>query len=341
MNSRSEIILVCFLGWLTALSGCAEQSTPPVRDGDPGGPIVHTAENGPVRMTITVSKGEITLAERFRLTVEVIAAVGVDLEMPRLDGRTGDLAIRDYREYPAELFKGRQRRRQEYRLDVFLAGRYTIPEMTTRFVDLRAGRDVLAETEVTVNEFTVTVKSAVEGELDASAFRDIKGPVSLPVDRTWAWAWWTSGGLAGVVVLVVVVVWALRRSVREAAETVIPPHEWAFDQLRRLMDERLVERGLVNEFYFRLSMIVRRYIERQYDLMAPERTTEEFILEVQAGVKLPGEYRGTVGSFLKACDMVKFAQHVPRAEEVNEALTTACDFVGGSSESEWQRVTAA
>ena len=100
---------------------------PSVRDGDPNGPIVQTAENGPVRMTITVSKGEITLAERFRLTVEVIAARGVNVEMPRLDGRTGDLAIRDYREYPPELFKGRQRLRQEYRLDVFLAGQYTIP----------------------------------------------------------------------------------------------------------------------------------------------------------------------------------------------------------------------
>ena len=119
------------------------------------------------------------------------------------------------------------------------------------------------------------------------------------------------------------------------------PHEWAFDQLQSLINERLVERGLVPEFYFRLSMIVRRYIKRQFDLMASERTTEEFMREAQRSLKLPGGYRTTVYSFLQACDRVKYAQHVPESDEIIEAMDAARDLVARSVEGESCQVTAA
>jgi hypothetical protein len=57
-------------------------------------------------MSIAVNKREITLVERFKLTVEVVAARGVDVEMPRFAERVSGLAIRDHCEYPAESFEG-------------------------------------------------------------------------------------------------------------------------------------------------------------------------------------------------------------------------------------------
>ena len=119
------------------------------------------------------------------------------------------------------------------------------------------------------------------------------------------------------------------------------PHEWAFDQLQSLIDEQLVERGLVPEFYFRLSMIVRRYLERRFDLMAREQTTEEFMREAQRSLKLPDGCRTTVYSFLQACDMVKFARHAPQDDEIIEAINAARDFVARSAEDEGRQVTAA
>lgn len=341
MSCRSGTILACVLTCSATLAGCGDKTAPPEQNGGVAGPIVQTAEHGPVRMTITLNQSEITLAERFRLRVEIVAKHGIDVAMPQFDERVADLAIRDRQEYPVEPFEGGWRQRQEYVLDAFLSGQYTIPEMTATFVDRRAGEDSLGEMELSVDEFTVRVTSRLEGEPDPTAFRDIKGPVQLPTDRTWLWVWWTGGGLSGVVALMIVVISVLRRRGRELPQTVLSPHLWALGQLRNLINEQLVERGLVHEFYFRLSMIVRRYIERRFDLRAPRQTTEEFIVEAQDSRRLPYEYCGTVADLLIACDTVKYAQHAPQAEEISGAIDTACDFVAQSAEIESQQVTAA
>lgn len=330
---------MCTFGCSAVVPGCGDENAPGEENRVRAGSFVQTAERGPVRMTIALDRLEITPAERFKLTVEVVAARGINVEMPRLGDRMSGLTIRDHCEYPDESYEGRWRRRREYRLDAFLPGEYTIPKMTATFVDGRAGDDAPAEAEVTVNEFIVVVVSQAEGKLDPLVFRNIKGPVPLSSDR--AWAWGSGGGLAGAAVVTLVVLWVLRHRSREVPEKMISAHEWALRQLQGLVDDQLVERGLVDEFYFRLSMIIRRYVERRFGVRALNRTTDEFMLETQGGPTLSLDYHGTVGNFLRACDMVKFARHAPQAEEINEALKKARDFVDQSAENESQWMTAA
>ena len=185
---------------------------------------------------------------------------------------------------------------------------------------------------MTTDEFILTVTSLVEGEFDPRVFRDVKGPVGLPADRTWAWAWWTGGVLVGTLLLIAAMVMLVRRIGREPPEVIIPAHEWAFEQLKLLIDEELVEGGMVHEFYYRLSMIVRQYIELRFDLTAPEWTTQEFLVEVQRSLKLPVEYRSNLGNFLTACDEVKYALYEPASDEIETAFNAARDFVDHSAE---------
>jgi len=294
-------------------------------------PIVKTAERGPVKLTVSVDKNEISLADRLELTIEAEAADGVDVEMPQFGEQMDAFAIRDFRDYPAEAIDGGRLWRQTYELDVFVSGEYPVPEMTARFVDRRDEDDVI-EGEVTTEGFTVKVASLPEGEFDPTQFRDVKGPVELPIERTWLWVWWTIGGLVAVGVLAMGLVWFVRRLRREPPEVVIPAHEWAYDELQKLLDEQLIERGLVHEFYFRLSMIVRVYIERRFNLMAPEWTTQEFLIETQRSELLPYEHRSRLGEFLQACDMVKFALHRPGNVEIEQAFDAARDFVSETAE---------
>ncbi|MDY7110088.1 MAG: hypothetical protein SYC29_15765, partial [Planctomycetota bacterium] len=105
------------------------------------------------------------------------------------------------------------------------------------------------------------------------------------------------------------------------------PHVWAMSQLEALADERLPEQRRFHEFYFRLSDIVRQYIERRFGLRAPERTTEEFLRETRDDPLLSAEQKDLLAGFLRAADMVKFARHEPEAEECEAASIAARGFV--------------
>lgn len=150
--------------------------------------------------------------------------------------------------------------------------------------------------------------------------RDIKGLVPLP--HGWWWLW-----LLLAVVAAAVAFWLWRRRQQPGVSVFVPPpltpFEVAIRELRRLRDEN----PPVEEFYTRLSDIVRQYLEGQMGLHAPERTTEEFLFEVSRDHSLSAEHRELLGAFLQEADLVKFAKFQPGAEDKERALEAAEKFV--------------
>jgi hypothetical protein len=145
--------------------------------------------------------------------------------------------------------------------------------------------------------------------------RDIKGVV--PVPHGWWWLW-----IGLLMVLALVATWRWRRRKPTIAhETVaLPtPYEIAMRALQQLR----AENAPVEVFYTRLSDIVRRYIEGQFGLRAPERTTEEFLAEAT----LPAQHMALLGAFLRESDLVKFARHQPGRGDQERAFSAAAKFV--------------
>lgn len=146
--------------------------------------------------------------------------------------------------------------------------------------------------------------------------RDIKGLVPVPL----AWGWIAL--IVVVLVLVGVIVWWSRRKKPVATgETPVQrtPAELALAALATLKEQNLP----VEVFYTRVSDIIRQFIEGQFGLHAPERTTEEFLVEA----KLPAESMTLLGAFLQECDLVKFARHRPGKEDRERAFGAAEKFV--------------
>ncbi|MFH0982443.1 MAG: hypothetical protein V2A79_13025 [Planctomycetota bacterium] len=336
------VLCVCL-----GLAGCG-RSTPDAsgnaNSADEVKPIVKTAEVGPVKMTVRADKDRITIAERLQLAIEVIAANGVDVEMAEPGERLNEFQIRSFTNRPAEPVEGGRRWTQTYDLDIFLSGQYSIPELESRFIDRReesprrsggaASQPVdglespshTREGTIHTEPFTIEVTSLLEGAFDPAQFRDIKGPVELPSEASRRWSAWAAGaamvaaaGVAGVML------W--RRRGRAERLSAVDPHEWAFDQLRLLIDAKLAEQGQVHEFYFRLSHIVRVYIELRFGLMAPERTTEEFLVEVRHSDALRADHKMLLGDFLQSCDRVKFALYEPTTAEIETAFDAARLFI--------------
>ena len=158
--------------------------------------------------------------------------------------------------------------------------------------------------------------------------RDIKGLV--PVPHSWWWVWVA----LGVLLAIVLVIWLARRRQppEPTGETPVPlsPSEIALAALARLREEN----PAVEEFYTRLSDIVRQYLEGQFGLRAPERTTEEFLYEVSRDDTLSQEHKNLLGSFLQESDLVKFARFRPGTEDRQRAFAAAEKFIRESSSAE-------
>ena len=113
--------------------------------------------------------------------------------------------------------------------------------------------------------------------------------------------------------LVAVLYRLINRRRRVPAVAPRPVHEVALEALAKLHAARLLEAGRHEEFYVRLSDIVRTYLEARFHLRAPEMTTEEFLQAAQRDPQLTPPQRSLLGTFLSEADLVKFARYVPAA----------------------------
>lgn len=156
--------------------------------------------------------------------------------------------------------------------------------------------------------------------------RDIRGPVDVPPDLTWLWI------ALGVLALAVLAWLAWRKWFRPKAKPpALPPLVPAY---RAALDELQAALALIHEpepFCTRVSQIIRVYLERQFELHAPERTTEEFLHELQAAPVLNVAQKGSLEHFLERCDLVKFARYEPAETELRDLHEAALRLVEETS----------
>jgi len=72
---------------------------------------------------------------------------------------------------------------------------------------------------------------------------------------------------------------------------------------------------------------VRSYVERRFDIRAPELTTEEFLQVATARPEVDDDHRALLSEFLDRCDRVKFAGYRPESTESLATLDTARRFI--------------
>ena len=151
--------------------------------------------------------------------------------------------------------------------------------------------------------------------------RDIKPPVEIP--SGWIWLW---SSLAAVVIAFLLILawrhWQKRRRLMAIAP-VIPAHIRAKQKLQ----EALALLGQPREFCILVSDTIRWYLEERFDFHAPERTTEEFLYELQNTELLTRDQKESLGEFLKRCDLVKFAKYEPREPELRGLHDSALRLV--------------
>lgn len=106
----------------------------------------------------------------------------------------------------------------------------------------------------------------------------------------------------------------------------IPPHIQALKDLNELERQKLWQKGLVKEYYSKLSDIIRIYLERRFNFLAMESTTNE-IMEYFTKSISSAEITKQLRDLLELSDLVKFAKMIPEVEENSKMLDYARNIV--------------
>jgi hypothetical protein len=103
----------------------------------------------------------------------------------------------------------------------------------------------------------------------------------------------------------------------------VPAHVRA----RQRLQEALALLSQPKPFCTLVSDTIRIYLEERFDFRAPERTTEEFLHELRDTNLLLADQKGSLGEFLKSCDLVKFARYEPAEPELRDLHDSALRLV--------------
>ena len=162
----------------------------------------------------------------------------------------------------------------------------------------------------------------------ASDIRDIKPPVEIP--SGWTWLWWVLGALVIVLLLL-----AWRQFLKHVTKASPTPPVPAHVRAKQKLEEALALISQPKPFCILVSDTVRTYLEERFTFRAPERTTEEFLYELQGTDLLAGEQKEKLGEFLESCDLVKFAKYEPREAELRGLHSSAFRLVE-ETEPKWE-----
>jgi hypothetical protein len=152
----------------------------------------------------------------------------------------------------------------------------------------------------------------------------------IEIPNVWLWVIWIV-----IILLVCALAWLAWRYWRKKADAVLAvPQVPAHVRARQALEAAL---GLLSDpkaFSVAVSGAIRSYLEERFNFHAPDRTTEEFLHELQGTNLLSTEQKLSLGEFLESCDLIKFAKYEPTEVELR-ALHTAAMKLVNETEPRW------
>lgn len=312
--------LLVILVWTLLSAGCGETSSN--EEGAAAGTLFQEQEKvkGPLELRLGLEQETISLADTAALVVEMkieraytprLAAEAI-LNNPAFIVRD---AAEDRRSDTDYTYSTRR-----FVLEPAFSGDMAIPALTVEFT--REGDETVYS--LTTDPLTVHVTGLTDEERQALAIHDIAGPREMPASPLSVW--WIAGAVVGVILISAGGTWALRRK-HIAARKAVPPFERALQRLKELGAKPYIEQEQYEAFYYEITWIIRVFISEQFGINAPERTTEEFLADMETRPDFPAAYKPRLRDYMDHCDLVKYAAVKPSADEIQAIFNTTRDFI--------------
>ena len=265
-----------------------------------------------LRLDAPKSTGRVGDALEITLAVDG-APVGSQFEFPNAKAPFGDLEVKSWTGEGAT---------RTYRLRTFVSGDHLVPKLAVTLHPPGDAASIRLETE----EKVLTFESVVPD--DAKDIRPEKGslPILAPLP-------WLAIGAAVAVLIVASALMSVKRRERKKKAAPppppVPPDIAALRAIDELERSGLAARGPegVREHFYRLSAILRTYVEARFGIAAPDMTSEEFLEASARSSVLPAGHRDSLREFMRVSDLAKYALFSPGAAEIGSTLEAARRFV--------------
>ena len=283
-------------------------------------------EDSRPRVNANVDKAKVTIGDKINYKITVGFPEEIEVLPPEIKDELGGLAVEDFGIEESMNEEGEITREIWCVLETFNVGSYIIPAFDIKY-KMKPGTE---EAVVKTPEVFIEVVTILDE--NASDVRGIKPPVAI--SKSYFRLYIIIAIVLGVLAIAAAIIFLYRGKKKEVefVPAPLPAHQIAYNELENLKALNLISEGRIKEYYYRLSNIVRHYIESRFRLMAPERTTEEFLAEMTVTDRLAGVHKELISNFLEHCDMVKFAAYGPDSLEIENSFDSATKLVDETRE---------
>ena len=138
--------------------------------------------------------------------------------------------------------------------------------------------------------------------------------------------------LVGVVITTFIFFFYIRKKnsdePKQSIEILIDPYDEALLAIQELQGKKTQLQP--KPFVFRLSEILRIYVQRRFKMPAMELTGEEFIVEIVSNPFFSGNYEDLLREFVNLGDRVKYSKETTEESQINLLLDSAIHFLKDS-----------
>jgi hypothetical protein len=258
------------------------------------GSRVQTQADASLEVQFDGKEPDLSLADLITVTLTVHGARGVIVTAPLELPTSAPWSQVERKQPTRKSVDGRDRWQIVYRFAPREPGKLTLD-----FPDVKFQNPGASEQTVSWAPITFSVTTTATEMRDITSIEEL--PPITPADHRWLL--WLSLALIGFLAIAgLVVIRRLSRRVRvqTAAERAL--HEW-----ERLLSLKLPETGRSERFITLLTVLLRRYLERQYAMPARRQTTAEFRRSLDGIESLTAEEKQFLATFLERCEAIKFA----------------------------------